>query len=1013
MKQQGHRISFLNVENGWHNALPLGNGKAGAMVYYSGRQLHIALNHYDCYYNVLYQEKKKNTFDDPARREKTFPEMKALVDEARKRPDFARSHYTRTLRPEAETGRPVYGGSSYPQGGEVVLTFSENVDTGSSSLRLFIEEAKIRFTAGRENCHVEAEIWAAAKTDAVMIRLNQTEAGLWHDADLWKQDGRGQGGYIYERERRRDGQILRCRFADGGEPDGNVQETAVYMGDGCKTASGSVPVRAEEIFVTASILPGKEQAWQTAEKLYRERKVQEQEHRKKWETFWKSSVILPDRYLETLWHLYVYLMECGSGAGGKYPEQACGLSGLWDIRRPCMWGSMWYWDVNIQTAFYGSFASNHPEQAKVFCDAFLSYRDDVRAFAERVYGKKGWALDYPHPLYNCIQPWCALFLWKYYEYTGDETFLREKAWPAFLEILDFYREISEKDENGIRHIRYDICPEQGPVAEDSVITTAAVKQLAGYALRTAVILDRTEEEKAVILEILESMPEYARTGDGKRWKDSALVQDNIFLRHPSVLMPVFPAEEVNAESPADVRNIAENTIRYAEGNTETGTFGFEWIAAASARMGAGESAVRILYEKGIDHMTHSNGLGYEESERFINYCHLTKPANYVPAMCEFAGGVTEVINLLLLQEINGVIHVFPAVPDGEDRYAEQKTQYAEDERYLSGQYGPWRECAFERLLAPGGFEVSAGMQEGRAAWIRVHCTVDGTLQIRIPEGMAEQTGIRGEGYVPEQGRDGGFIFRRQMKAGETVCFGKEENGEREKNVGRTDTEKAGKVLVHRAAQTHRRVFLGENEDTGFYKAVDAFVCPYSYAEQLHYPMTPYVFDFTGDPGKDYGKVYEKQVIEAGRALLFAGGPRPVGAEGYTSDRGYGFAEQTGGKAKTLSGSVRIVSRDIPDPIRRDFAESTQRAVFAVELPAGRYDLLVISGDETESSLTHLAVPECGISLPGNRKSAGRYQCRQIPVVHEKDGALELVIDTEPGQKWKLNAVFINKICSRL
>ena len=118
-----------------------------------------------------------------------------------------------------------------------------------------------------------------------------------------------------------------------------------------------------------------------------------------------------------------------------------------------------------------------------------------------------------------------------------------------------------------------------------------------------------------IARLLQEMPEYARTKDGSRWKDSPLVQDEIFLRHPSVLMPVFPAEEVHMESPRQEREAAENTIRYASENTEAGTFGFEWIAAAAARMGAGESALRILYENGLDLMTHSNGLGYEESER--------------------------------------------------------------------------------------------------------------------------------------------------------------------------------------------------------------------------------------------------------------------------------------------------------------------------------------------------------------------------------------------------------------
>ena len=50
----------------------------------------------------------------------------------------------------------------------------------------------------------------------------------------------------------------------------------------------------------------------------------------------------------------------------------------------------------------------------------------------------------------------------------------------FLEIAEFYRWISRKDGEGIRHIDPDICPEQGPVARDSVITTAALKQMIVY-----------------------------------------------------------------------------------------------------------------------------------------------------------------------------------------------------------------------------------------------------------------------------------------------------------------------------------------------------------------------------------------------------------------------------------------------------------------------------------------------------------------------------------------------------
>lgn len=1006
-----HRVCFRDVETGWYNALPVGNGRMGAMVYYRDGKLCVALNHYDCYYHVLAQYAKSDqetdtgVFDDPARKEKTYGELRKIVDKAREQTGYERSHYLRTLNPES-VGRPAYSGSSYPQGGEIHLVLSDKVNRKKSFLELSVEEAKIRFTAGAGECLAEAEIWADPERDGIMIRLLQTVQGLWDHALIWRQEARGQGGYIYENAVLRESVTQTCLF----RPDGGaactapfVQETALYIPG--SNGDGRLPKEKGECMLTASIQPGRGNARRLARELWKCRGDSEERHCRKWQDFWRSSVWLPDKYLETLWHLYVYLIECGSGAGSVHSEQACGLSGLWDIRRPCMWGSMWYWDVNIQTAFYGSFASNHIEQAKVFCDAFLAYREEVYRFAERIYGKSGWALDYPHPLYNCIQPWCALFLWQYYAYTKDVEFLREKAYPVFLEMLDFYKQITDLDNNGIRHIEYDICPEQGPVTRDSTITLAAVKQMAVYTLRAGGILERPEEERGEIARLISEMPEYARTEDGCRWKDSPLVQDEIFLRHPSVLMPVFPAEEVHMESTKERKELADATICYASENTEAGTFGFEWIAAAAARMGAGESAVRILYENGLDYMTHSNGLGYEESERFINYCHLTKPANYLPVMCEEAGGTAAVINMMLIQEIDGIIHVFPAVPDGNDRYAHRKTEYFYDDPFVSAKYGPWKDCGFDGLLAPGGFEISARMRAGKTTWIRVKCRAAGTLRLAVPECLVREGGqITDVSESDRRCRKEEKIYEIFMEAGDILQFGRPQPDDQDGLHARPEDESGGmtqEVLMHRAARTHRRTFIGEDRHTRFYKAVDSMVCPYGYAEGLHYSMTPYIFDFTEEEDKDYDDVYEKQIIEAGRAVLFAGGPRTVGTDCYRADRGYGFiAERDCG--------IFIRKRQGPDSMRRDFAEGVQEAAFGVELPAGKYDILVISGDEEEDSLTHISVPQCGVKLEGEPAAAGEYQCRIIPVMHRQDGVLKIVLGTEKEKKWKMNAVFINK-----
>lgn len=48
----------------------------------------------------------------------------------------------------------------------------------------------------------------------------------------------------------------------------------------------------------------------------------------------RSGVSIPDKLLEKLWYMNLYSLECSSGKGARLYQQACGLSGLWNIRQP-------------------------------------------------------------------------------------------------------------------------------------------------------------------------------------------------------------------------------------------------------------------------------------------------------------------------------------------------------------------------------------------------------------------------------------------------------------------------------------------------------------------------------------------------------------------------------------------------------------------------------------------------------------------------------------------------------
>lgn len=1027
-----HEVCFRDVSNDWDSALPIGNGRFGAMVFVKDHVLHIALNHYDCYYHVLprlHNGKGANdqTFQDPARFVETYEELCRKADEVRLQPDAPRSHYARTLHPASAEGRPSYRGASYPLGGELLIPLDEKVDMGCSCLKLLIEEALITFEAGTGEACVTARILAAQDQDGLLLQLSQTREGLWQNGSIVIPPAVGGKPCRVENTASGGGLCMRAIYdaASAKEEQGFIQEVVFCREDGEKTS-------VSPFMAAVSLQPGTGKAQAVVRSLLKEAESHIRIHRSYWQQFWSGRVRLPDAFLERLWYLQLYLLECSCGRGSAYPEQACGLSGLWDIRRPNMWGSMWYWDVNIQSTFWGCGSAGHPEILKLFCDGYLAYEQDIREYTRLVYGWDGWALDYPHPLYHSIQPWCAQFLWQYYQYSGDREFLEQKAYPVFLEQIAFFRKLSVKDDQGIRHVRYDISPEQGPVTMDSVITISCIRKLIVMAAEAGKILGRPEPEREELELLYKELPPYPLTADGSRYKDSLLVQDNIFLRHPSVLMPLFPAGEIGlkldmgakktSQAPAgaagDQQTVRmpdtgdqelarwERTLQHAAMHTETGTFGMGWLAAAAARLGRGRTALRLIYENGLDYILHTNGLAYEESEGFLNYCHLTKPAHYLPVMMETSGGLVNAVNEMLLQTgKEGELLIFPAVPDETPDLLPRIVQYREDDAAVEGQYGCWTDVSFAGLLAPGGFRVSAKRKDGVTVFLKVESSREAVLKLVLP------------GELAENGQT--CMLERRMKAGEAVFWGQEEDLETsdieqsdEQTVRRKGQDQdrglctngaapqTQEILCHVAARTHRRIFLGADRHTSYYKAVDGFTCGYLLANDYRYVQTPYIFDFgTCGGDKDYDNSYPRQFAMAGQCVLYGAGPIRTGAQEYQARTGYGFLQCQG---------IRAADRGKPDDLRRDLLEGDREAVFVLSLPKGKYDLLLVCGDEKEASFTKLYLPDHGTAVCTGKLAAGEYGCKILPVVQEQDAELRIGIAPGQGCRWKLNAMFVNK-----
>jgi len=550
-----HSVIFENCENKWDSGLPIGNGSFGAMMYFENHKLAMTMNHYEVYYNigknVLPKDKLANTppVPVPGQRKERFLEQaeKNLPNEGE---PFCIYNFKRQNTFRCDITDISKFTSSYPQTGTLIYNFRKEVTENGFCLSLTAEDAKVHFSSG---CNKLTMDTYALRKDCILNRIVQEDTSLTKSIGI---------NFLPQRELTApeityhtiDSHTF-CytvkRLLDGEEP---FVFSGIIRISGAKgeliLAEHGAEIKLHDAQKEIDILTGIFTQFRYHDTLSQGIEAMDEyqnnisklceEHKLYWKSFFDGSrVSIPDKFLEHVYYINQYALDCSGGKDGIMKHHACGLCGLWDVRHVTLWGSMWYWDVNIQAAFAGVFSSGKLELAKVFSDGLMSYVPLAERFARDVHDMDGLAGDYPHHTYNCMWAWCAQYLWYLYEYTLDKEYLKKEAYPLFVKLCRFYSKVFKYNkEKGYYSIYPDVSPEQGPFAHDTVITVACVKYLFSFTLEAAQILNDDDEILTVCRQILNNMPPYPKSKDGM-WsvhiKDSEDAPDNLWIRHPRLL----------------------------------------------------------------------------------------------------------------------------------------------------------------------------------------------------------------------------------------------------------------------------------------------------------------------------------------------------------------------------------------------------------------------------------------------------------------------------------------------
>ncbi len=475
------------------------------------------------------------------------------------------------------------------------------------------------------------------------------------------------------------------------------------------------------------------------------------EHLDWWAWYWdQSDVILPDSLLQKQYYLEMY--KFGSVARADAPPIA--LQAVWtaDHGKLPPWKGDFHHDLNTQLSYWPAYTGNYLGLEEGFINWMWKYRSTFKKYTRAYFEANG--LNVPgvttlegEPMGGWIQysmgptvaSWLAHHFYLHWRYSMDRQFLKEKAYPWLKEVAVFLDEIAVK-ENGKRKLPISSSPEiynnsrKAWFAETTNFDLALIHWTYQKAAELARELNLTEEAEQWD-QIREEWPQLAVDSEtGLKFAPSVPYSES--HRHFSHLMAFHPLGLIDFSKGQEDQIIIKNTLDNLEkqGPDWWTGYSYSWQANLYARAFEGEKAAEALRIFArcfcLKNSFHVNGDQCKEGYSKMTYRPFTLEGNFA-----FASAIQE----MLIQSHTGVVTLFPAIPSD------------------------WQDVSFSTLRTRGAFLVSAAMEKGGVVNVEITSEQGGEVILKNPFGPAEFS-------CDKKFEEDGELIKLSLTEGETAVL---------------------------------------------------------------------------------------------------------------------------------------------------------------------------------------------------------------------------------------------------